>query len=61
MYELLREDAIQPLRQAVSRVKATPSANEGAYGGAIGIYNKVRAFQSGLYASSLTLLIGPHL
>ena len=40
-YELLREDAIRPLREAVSQVKFTPTATEDAFNGAIGIYEKV--------------------
>lgn len=40
-YELLREDAVRPLRIAVAQVKFTPTANEDAFNGAIGIYDKV--------------------
>lgn len=39
-YEMLREDATLRLRQAVSQVKMTPTANEEAFAGAIGIYEK---------------------
>lgn len=52
MYELLREDAIRPLREAVSRVKNMPSANEDAFSGAIGIYDNVRASKSRNYVIS---------
>jgi len=41
-YELLREDAIRPLREAVQQVKITPQAEEAALNGSIGIYEKVR-------------------
>ena len=41
-YELLREDALQPLREAVSKVRITPQANEDAFMGQLGIYEKVR-------------------
>ena len=41
-YELLREDAVRPLRVAVSQVKHTPTADESAFNGSIGIYDKVR-------------------
>ncbi|RMY70084.1 hypothetical protein D0863_06021 [Hortaea werneckii] len=40
-YELLREDAVKPLRDAVGVVRANPSADENALPGAIGIYEKV--------------------
>ncbi|KAF2768378.1 P-loop containing nucleoside triphosphate hydrolase protein [Teratosphaeria nubilosa] len=40
-YELLREDAVRPLREAVSQVRITPSATEDAFNGTIGIYEKV--------------------
>ncbi|TKA63203.1 hypothetical protein B0A55_11028, partial [Friedmanniomyces simplex] len=40
-YELLREDAVQPLRLAVSRVRITPDGNEETFNGAVGIYEKV--------------------
>ncbi|EMC94186.1 hypothetical protein BAUCODRAFT_141556 [Baudoinia panamericana UAMH 10762] len=41
MYELLREDAVRPLRQAVSAVRGTPAASEDAFNSTIGIYTKV--------------------
>lgn len=41
-YELLREDALRPLRDAVSSVRITPQANEDAFMGQLGIYEKVR-------------------
>ena len=41
-YDLLREDALRPLREAVSQVKFTPTGAEDAFTGkAIGIYEKV--------------------
>ncbi|KAK6392349.1 hypothetical protein LTR65_003805 [Meristemomyces frigidus] len=40
-YELLREDAVRPLRQAIGKVRADPTANEDAFNGTIGIYEKV--------------------
>ena len=40
-YELLREDAVRPLREAVGRVRTTPTAAEDAFGDAVGIYEKV--------------------
>ena len=39
-YELLREDAVRRLRDAVTQVKLTPAASEDAFNGAIGIYEK---------------------
>lgn len=45
-YDLLREDAIRPLRNAVEQVKFTPDAVEDAFNGAIGIYDKVRELTS---------------
>jgi helicase required for RNAi-mediated heterochromatin assembly 1 len=42
-YGMLREEAVQPLRQAISWAKAFPTALEDtAAGGGIGIYTKVR-------------------
>lgn len=40
-YELLREDAVKPLRDAVGVVRANPFADEDVLPGAIGIYEKV--------------------
>lgn len=40
-YELLREDAVRPLREAVSQVKHVFDAKEEAFNGAVGIYDKV--------------------
>ncbi|KAK5170579.1 uncharacterized protein LTR77_005167 [Saxophila tyrrhenica] len=40
-YELLREDAVRPLREAVQRVKFSPQSKEDAFNGSIGIYEKV--------------------
>ena len=40
-WELLREDAVRPLREAVQQVRITPQAKEDAFGGSIGIYEKV--------------------
>ncbi|KAL1630432.1 hypothetical protein SLS56_004960 [Neofusicoccum ribis] len=40
-YELLREDTILPLRQAVGRVKRKPWAREDEYGNTVGVYNNV--------------------
>lgn len=42
-YELLREDALRPLREAIARVRMVPDANEDAFDGAVGIYEKVSA------------------
>ncbi|EME45071.1 hypothetical protein DOTSEDRAFT_52452 [Dothistroma septosporum NZE10] len=39
-YELLREDATRPLREAVARVRNKPSSGEDAFDGQIGIYDK---------------------
>lgn len=41
-YELLREDAVKGLRDAVAKLSFTPEAMEDAFSGAIGIYDKVR-------------------
>ena len=41
-YELLREDSIKGLRDAVLSIKFTPEAKEDAFNGAIGIYDKAR-------------------
>ncbi|KAF2163371.1 hypothetical protein M409DRAFT_68628 [Zasmidium cellare ATCC 36951] len=40
-YELLREDAIKGLRDAVARVRITPQAAEDAFSGQVGIYEKI--------------------
>ncbi|KAK0863231.1 hypothetical protein LTR87_016287, partial [Friedmanniomyces endolithicus] len=40
-YELLREDALQPLRMAVARMRITPEGNEETFSASIGIYDKV--------------------
>ncbi|KAK5720360.1 hypothetical protein LTR17_015077 [Elasticomyces elasticus] len=40
-YELLREDALQPLRLAVSRVRNTPEGTEETFNGTVGVYEKV--------------------
>ncbi|KAK3676923.1 hypothetical protein LTR78_003127 [Recurvomyces mirabilis] len=40
-YELLREDAVRMLREAVSLVRVTPDAKEDAFNGKIGLYEKV--------------------
>ncbi|KAK1070025.1 hypothetical protein LTR74_004422 [Friedmanniomyces endolithicus] len=39
-YELLREDALQPLRMAVARMRITPEGNEETFSASIGIYDK---------------------
>ena len=44
-YELLREDAVRPLREAVQQVRITPQAKEDAFQGSIGIYEKVVVLQ----------------
>lgn len=46
-YELLREDAVRPLREAVQQVRITPQAKEDAFQGSIGIYEKVVVLQPG--------------
>lgn len=43
-YELLREDAIKGLRDAVDRFSFTPAASEDAFQEQMGIYDKVFAF-----------------
>lgn len=43
-YELLREDSVRPLREAVAQVKANPSAGEDEFGGSVGIYERVGVF-----------------
>lgn len=40
-YELLREDSLRPLREAVTAVRRAPTADEEAHNGQIGIYEKV--------------------
>ena len=40
-YELLREDAVRPLREAVDKIRITPTAEEDTFNGAVGIYSKV--------------------
>lgn len=41
-YELLREDAVRPLREAIARVRADPYKDEAEYGNqSIGIYDPV--------------------
>lgn len=42
-YELLREDAVRGLREAISRVKCTPEAKEEAFNDAVGIYDPATA------------------
>lgn len=39
-YELLREDAVRPLREAILQVKVKPTAAEADHSGSIGIYEK---------------------
>lgn len=41
-YELLREDAVRPLREAVCQIRMTPQANEDAFGAKLGIYERVK-------------------
>lgn len=41
-YELLREDATRPLREAVARVREKPNSGEDAFEGQVGIYSKVK-------------------
>ncbi|KAH7063112.1 putative DEAD box helicase [Macrophomina phaseolina] len=41
-YELLREDTIRPLREAVGRVKNKSWGAESEYGTTVGVYNNVR-------------------
>ncbi|KAF2843206.1 P-loop containing nucleoside triphosphate hydrolase protein [Patellaria atrata CBS 101060] len=41
-YELLREDAIRPLREAVSRIRTLPTSTEADMGNSIGIYDDVQ-------------------
>ncbi|KAJ9645734.1 hypothetical protein H2199_002774 [Coniosporium tulheliwenetii] len=40
-YDLLREDAVKPLRDAVGRMRVKPFAKEEEYGSSIGIYENV--------------------
>jgi helicase required for RNAi-mediated heterochromatin assembly 1 len=40
-YELLREDAVRPLREAICQVRREPERNEDAFKGTIGIYQDV--------------------
>ncbi|CAK4030251.1 hypothetical protein DOTSEDRAFT_52452 [Lecanosticta acicola] len=40
-YNLLREDAVRPLREAVAEVRENPQADENEFSGQIGIYEKV--------------------
>lgn len=40
-YELLREDAIRPLRSAITAVRKNPSEQEASFAHTIGIYEKV--------------------
>jgi hypothetical protein len=40
-YELLREDAVRPLREAICQVRREPDRNEDAFKGTIGIYQDV--------------------
>lgn len=40
-YELLREDAVRPLREAVCKMRNAPAAVEETFSGQIGIYEKV--------------------
>lgn len=42
-YELLREDAIRGLREAVGKVRYTPQATEDTFQSQVGIYDKVRS------------------
>lgn len=39
-YDLLREDSLRPLREAVTAVRSKPSANEDVHNNSIGIYEK---------------------
>ncbi|OCK85603.1 P-loop containing nucleoside triphosphate hydrolase protein [Lepidopterella palustris CBS 459.81] len=40
-YELSREDAVRPLREAVGKVRKNPHLQEDEYGGGVGIYENV--------------------
>jgi helicase required for RNAi-mediated heterochromatin assembly 1 len=40
-YELFREDAVRPLREAICQVRRDPDRNEDAFKGTIGIYQDV--------------------
>ncbi|KAI5361869.1 Putative P-loop containing nucleoside triphosphate hydrolase, DNA2/NAM7 helicase, helicase [Septoria linicola] len=40
-YDLYREDAIRGLREAVTKIRICPDANEDTYDGKVGIYEKV--------------------
>lgn len=42
-YQLLREEAVQPLREAVAKVRDNPEAREDQFGGDVGIYERVDA------------------
>ncbi|KAF2743089.1 hypothetical protein M011DRAFT_481047 [Sporormia fimetaria CBS 119925] len=42
LYDLSREDATRPLRDAVALVKASPYLDEAEYGGNVGLYEPVR-------------------
>ncbi|KAI7534544.1 P-loop containing nucleoside triphosphate hydrolase protein, partial [Hortaea werneckii] len=58
-YELLREDAVKPLRDAVGVVRAMPFADENALNGAVGIYDKVhRTGKKILWEQSKRLISG---
>nr|POF22193.1 helicase required for rnai-mediated heterochromatin assembly 1 [Quercus suber] len=39
-YELAREEAVRPIREAVSRVRSLPNGDEDALHGAVGVYEK---------------------
>ncbi|KAK5164997.1 hypothetical protein LTR04_001607 [Oleoguttula sp. CCFEE 6159] len=40
-YELLREDSVKPIREAVAQIKHLPLANEDEYQGTISVYERV--------------------
>lgn len=50
-YELLREDSLRPLREAVTAVRETPAAHEEGHNGKIGIYEKASLLPTHFSAS----------
>lgn len=56
-YELLREDATRPLREAVFQLRAKPNAIEDDFQGQIGIYDKVHIYGTVLSTRGLAMRV----
>jgi hypothetical protein len=53
-YELLREDSLRPLREAICKVRKDPDQIEEYFGGTIGIYQNVSSSSSSSISFPMT-------